>query len=107
MYRTNHFDPGNFSISDLGDAQPQVRKIYTGSCADFCAFLLHPVHEHVKKRVILIQAGDVHPEQAVDLADFLRRAEHGLVRLIKRREEKLSCGEQDRYGDHPQQAVYR
>ena len=107
MYRTNHFDPGNFSIFDLGDAQPQVRKVYTGPGADLCAFFLHPVHEHVKECVILVRAGDIHPEQAVDLADLLCRAEHGLVCLIKRREEKLPRSEQDGYGDHAKQAVQR
>ena len=107
MYRTNHFDAGNFSFFYLGNPQSQVRKVHAGACADLRAFLIHFLHQYVKEGVILIRAGNVQPEETVDLSDFLRGPEHGFIRLVKRREEEFPRGEQDRNGDHAEQAVQR
>ena len=71
MYRTNHFDPCDFSIFDLGDPQSEICKIHTRSCAGFCIVFLHFLEKDIQQSVVFVAAGDSQMEQPVDLIYFL------------------------------------
>lgn len=105
MYRTNHFDPGNFSIFYFGGTKSQTGEVYTGADPHFRAFLIHLLHHHIQQSVILVRAGKIQPEKPVQLLYFLGSAEDGLVCLVKRGEQELPCGEQNRDCDDARQAV--
>ena len=107
MYRTNHFNPGDFSVFYFGNAQTQPRKVCTGTCPHLCTILIQLLQQYIQKRVILIRAGNVQLEKTVDLANLLCCAEYRLVCFIKRREQKFPCGEEDCYGYNAKQAVHR
>ena len=59
MYRTNHFNPGDFSVFYFGNAQTQPRKVCTGTCPHLCTILIQLLQQYIQKRVILIRAGNV------------------------------------------------
>ena len=92
MYRTNHFNPCDFSFTDFGYTQSEVCEIYTCPDTGFCIVFFHFLQEDIQQCVVLVTVRNFKMKQTIDLIHFLRRAEDGLLCFIECSEKELSCG---------------
>ena len=107
MYRTNHFDAGDFSVFHFGDPEAEIGKVCACACAWLSACFFQLPEKNVQQRVVFMFTGNAQTEQPVDVPDLLPCPEDGLVRFVERSKEKFPCGKQDRDSYYADQTVER